>query len=110
MGPSPGVPTTTKQTYIYKKNTTSATNKAITRKLRQSQAPQTIDTGAAGATGAITDGGKNTLLEDARTSQNEAETIATQGNASGVSPRGGQALSQGHFNRLDSEVIATSDV
>ena len=69
--------------------------------MRQSQAPQTEANHSAY-------NGKTTL-DEARTSQNEADTIATQGGAqSGISPRG-QALSQGNFNRLDSEVIATSE-
>ena len=71
--------------------------------MRKSQAPTALDSAGHPSTGmgAVTDGGKNTIMD-------EAETLATQGNASGTSPRG-QALSQGHFNRLDSEVIATSD-
>ena len=50
-------------------------------------------------------------MDDPRLSQqNEAETIATQGQQSGVSPRAA-ALSQGNnFNRLDSDVIASSEV
>jgi len=56
-----------KQAFIYKKNPTSAT-KAITRKLR----PTAFD-------GSYVDPNASAHQEDARTSQNEADTIATQG-------------------------------
>ena len=102
--PGEVVPPANKQAFIYKKNPSTAT-KAITRKLRQSQAPQPLELGATNESQAIP---KNSLMEEGRTSQNEAETIATQGQQSGISPRA-QALSQGNFNRLDSDVIAASE-
>ena len=101
-----GVPPVTKQTFIYKK-TPASTNKAITRKMRQSQITSQGDVHNSTATESGYPGTAKLPLEEARASQIEAETIATQ-NASGMSP-GGNTLSQGGINRLDSEVIATSE-
>ena len=61
-------PASNKQAFIYKKNPTTA-NKAITRKLRQSHAPDAHTNSNA----------QDQTADEIRTSQNEAETIATQG-------------------------------
>ena len=62
-------PGASKQAYIYKKNTASGA-KAITRKLRTTTVPSSSEPYMEQ---------NNSKLDEVRTSQNEAETIATQG-------------------------------
>ena len=73
-----GVPPSSKQAFIYKKNPASTT-KVIGRKMRPSHAPQPLEpqNSTGGESGLRT--GNKSRFEAARSSQNEAETIATQG-------------------------------
>ena len=97
-----------KQAFIYKKNATS-TAKAITRKMRQSQIPPALEqqnnNSLTGDLGYPRESASKPTMDATRSSQNEADTIATHG--ANQSPS--MAMSQGVFNRLDSEVIATSE-
>ena len=78
-------PVMNKQAYIYKKNPKSAT-KAITRKMRTT-ATLAQDPYADNPIG---------KTDEARTDQNDGQTLATQGQQSGISPRTA-ALSQDNF-------------
>lgn len=79
----------------------------MARKLRTSQIQGPDQVHSSTAVESAYPGARGKPFEDARTSQNESETIATNGHQSGISPRGA-ALSLG-FNRPDSEVVAASE-
>lgn len=74
------VPPSSKQAFIYKKNPAN-TAKAITRKMRPSHAPAPLEpqNSAGGPDSAYRTAGGKSRFDGARSSQNEAETIATQG-------------------------------
>ena len=94
-----GVPAN-KQAFIYKKNQQSAA-KAITRKLRPSHVPQSQDAEVPSTNNNY----QNPFKSATRSSQHEAETIATQGLASSPS----KAASSGKFARVDSDMMAATD-
>ena len=94
-------PPSNKQAFIYKKNATSTTAKAITRKMRQSQIPSALveqnyqqhnnSIGGDSSGRHQRESASKPTMDATRSSQNEAETIATQGGHN-RSPSG-QALS-----------------